>query len=112
VEAKHCAVFVCGGRVTGRVSEADLLPMEEFRVSDPDRYTQLRRLAHLAKAGPITAGELMTSPALSTRADATPSAPLDVPDRPSDVCEPVVAGRSPTLGFSPTLGCARAGGPP
>ncbi|MFC8348433.1 CBS domain-containing protein [Streptomyces sp. NPDC057280] len=54
-----------GGRIVGVVSEADLLPKEEFRDSDPDRYTQLRRLADLAKAGSVTAGELMTSPALT-----------------------------------------------
>lgn len=60
-----------GRRVLGVVSEADLLPKEEFRDSDPDRYTQLRRLSYLAKAGSVTAGELMTSPALTVRADAT-----------------------------------------
>ncbi|MFD4604536.1 CBS domain-containing protein [Streptomyces sp. NPDC058464] len=59
------------GRVVGVVSEADLLPKEEFRDSDPDRYTQLRRLPDLAKAGAITAEELMTSPALTTSPDAT-----------------------------------------
>ncbi|MFI5689965.1 CBS domain-containing protein [Streptomyces sp. NPDC051636] len=59
------------GRVVGVVSEADLLPKEEFRDADPDRYTQLRRLDDLAKAGAVTAGELMTSPALTVRADAT-----------------------------------------
>lgn len=59
------------GRVVGVVSEADLLPKEEFRDSDPDRYTQLRRLSDLAKAGALTAGELMTSPALTVTADAT-----------------------------------------
>ncbi|MFE7034698.1 CBS domain-containing protein [Streptomyces sp. NPDC057621] len=59
------------GRVVGVVSEADLLPKEEFRDSDPDRYTQLRRLSDLAKAGALTAGELMTSPALTTPPDAT-----------------------------------------
>ncbi|MFF4656041.1 CBS domain-containing protein [Streptomyces sp. NPDC001381] len=59
------------GRVVGVVSEADLLPKEEFRDSDPDRYTQLRRLSDLAKAGAVTAEELMTSPALTVRADAT-----------------------------------------
>lgn len=32
------------GRVIGVVSEADLLPKEEFRDRDPDRFTQLRRL--------------------------------------------------------------------
>ncbi|GGR96578.1 hypothetical protein GCM10010269_39290 [Streptomyces humidus] len=59
------------GRVVGVVSEADLLPKEEFRDSDPDRRTQLRRLADLAKAGAVTAGELMTSPALTVRPDTT-----------------------------------------
>ncbi|GHE60234.1 CBS domain-containing protein [Streptomyces capitiformicae] len=59
------------GRVVGVVSEADLLPKEEFRDSDPDRYTQLRRLPDLAKAGAVTAGELMTSPALTVHANAT-----------------------------------------
>ncbi|MFF3149250.1 CBS domain-containing protein, partial [Streptomyces sp. NPDC057927] len=32
------------GRVIGVVSEADLLPKEEFRDSDPDRFTQLHRM--------------------------------------------------------------------
>jgi CBS domain-containing protein len=59
------------GRVVGVVSEADLLPKEEFRDSDPDRYTQLRRLSDLAKAGAVTAGELMTAPAVTTRASTT-----------------------------------------
>ncbi|NUO44810.1 MAG: CBS domain-containing protein [Streptomyces sp.] len=60
-----------GGRVAGVVSEADLLPKEEFRDSDPDRCTQLRRLSDLAKAGSVTAGELMTSPALTLGPDVT-----------------------------------------
>ncbi|MYW69814.1 CBS domain-containing protein [Streptomyces sp. SID8379] len=59
------------GRVVGIVSEADLLPKEEFRDSDPDRFTQLRRLSDLAKAGAITAGELMTAPAVTVHADVT-----------------------------------------
>ncbi|MFE1794881.1 CBS domain-containing protein [Streptomyces sp. NPDC059517] len=59
------------GQVVGVVSEADLLPKEEFRDSDPDRHTQLRRLSDLAKAGALTAGVLMTSPALTTPPDAT-----------------------------------------
>ncbi|WP_432138417.1 MULTISPECIES: CBS domain-containing protein [unclassified Streptomyces] len=59
------------GRVVGVVSEADLLPKEEFRDSDPDRYTQLRRLSDLAKAGSLTAAELMTSPALTVTAGTT-----------------------------------------
>ncbi|WP_217549739.1 CBS domain-containing protein [Streptomyces sp. GbtcB6] len=59
------------GRVVGVVSEADLLHKEEFRDGDPDRYTQLRRLADLTKAGAVTTEQLMTSPALTTRPDAT-----------------------------------------
>ncbi|MGV9345542.1 CBS domain-containing protein [Streptomyces spiralis] len=59
------------GRVIGVVSEADLLPKEEFRDSDPDRFTQLRRLSDLAKAGALTAGELMSSPAVTVHPDAT-----------------------------------------
>jgi CBS domain-containing protein len=59
------------GRVVGVVSEADLLPKEEFRDSDPDLLTQLHRLDDLAKAGAVTAGELMTAPALTVRANET-----------------------------------------
>ncbi|MFF7886593.1 CBS domain-containing protein [Streptomyces sp. NPDC007896] len=59
------------GRVVGVVSEADLLPKEEFRDSDPDRYTQLRRLSDLAKAGAVTAEDLMTAPAVTVLANAT-----------------------------------------
>lgn len=57
--------------VVGVVSEADLLPKEEFRDGDPDPYARLRRLSDLAKAGARTAEELMTAPAVTTRADAT-----------------------------------------
>jgi CBS domain-containing protein len=59
------------GRVVGVVSEADLLPKEEFRDSDPDRFTQLRRLPDLAKAGAVCADELMSTPAVTVHADAT-----------------------------------------
>ncbi|MEV7687471.1 CBS domain-containing protein [Streptomyces bungoensis] len=59
------------GRVIGLVSEADLLPKEEFRDSDPDRVTQLRRLPDLAKAGALTAEELMSTPAVTVHGDAT-----------------------------------------
>ncbi|MET8945794.1 CBS domain-containing protein [Streptomyces sp. NPDC004542] len=59
------------GRVIGLVSEADLLPKEEFRDSDPDRFTQRRRLPDLAKAGAVSAGELMSAPAVTVHADAT-----------------------------------------
>jgi CBS domain-containing protein len=55
----------------GIVSEADLLPGEEFRDSDPDRCTRLRGLSDPAKAGAVTAEELLASPALTTRPDTT-----------------------------------------
>ncbi|XUL91694.1 CBS domain-containing protein [Streptomyces galilaeus] len=58
-------------RVIGVVSEADLLPKEAFHDGDPDRYSELRRLSDLTKAGAVTAGELMTAPALTVHADAT-----------------------------------------
>ncbi|MFG3144778.1 CBS domain-containing protein [Streptomyces sp. NPDC048243] len=58
-------------RVIGVVSEADLLPKEEFRDGDPDRYTQLRRLDDLAKAGGVAAEDLMTSPAVTVTAGST-----------------------------------------
>jgi hypothetical protein len=51
-------------RAPARQAEADLLPKEESRDSDPDRYTQLRRMKDLAEVGAVTAEELMTSPAL------------------------------------------------
>ncbi|GAA3785321.1 CBS domain-containing protein [Streptomyces chiangmaiensis] len=59
------------GRVVGVVSEADLLPKEEFRDSDPDRYTQRQRLSDLAKAGALTAGELMSAPAITVHSGST-----------------------------------------
>ncbi|KOV49925.1 CBS domain-containing protein [Streptomyces sp. AS58] len=59
------------GRVIGVVSEADLLPKEEFRDSDPDRFTQQRRLSDLAKASGVTAQELMSAPAVTLHPDAT-----------------------------------------
>ncbi|MEU8827944.1 CBS domain-containing protein [Streptomyces sp. NPDC048636] len=59
------------GRVVGVVSEADLLPKEEFRDSDPSRPAQLRDLPEMAKAGAVSAEELMTSPAITVHASAT-----------------------------------------
>ncbi|MEW1653992.1 CBS domain-containing protein [Streptomyces sp. NPDC093707] len=58
------------GRVVGVVSEADLLPKEEFRNAAPDRLEQRQRLGDLGKAGGLTAGELMSAPALTVHADA------------------------------------------
>jgi CBS domain-containing protein len=64
-------VLAEGDRVVGIVSEADLLPKEEFRDGDPGRYTQLRRLSDLVKAGAVTAGDLMSSPPVTVAAGAT-----------------------------------------
>ncbi|MFF8843379.1 CBS domain-containing protein [Streptomyces sp. NPDC015127] len=59
------------GRVIGVVSEADLLPKEEFRDGDLILHEQRRRLSDLAKAGAVTAGELMSTPAITVHPDAT-----------------------------------------
>ncbi|MGY4742235.1 CBS domain-containing protein [Streptomyces sp. ATMOS53] len=59
------------GRVIGIVSEADLLPKEEFRDGVPDRFTQRQRLSDLAKAGAQTAEELMSSPAVTVHGATT-----------------------------------------
>lgn len=59
------------GRVIGVVSEADLLLKEEFRDSDPDRATQMRRLSDLSKAGGMTAADVMSTPAVTVHPDAT-----------------------------------------
>lgn len=59
------------GRVIGVVSEADLLPKEEFRDSDPSRYEQLRCLPDLAKAAAMTAEELMSTPAVTVHPGVT-----------------------------------------
>ncbi len=59
------------GRVIGVVSEADLLPKEEFRDEDLGLYESRSRLADLAKAGAVTAGELMSSPPVTVHAQAT-----------------------------------------
>jgi CBS domain-containing protein len=71
------------GRVIGVVSEADLLPKEEYRDERPDLSLSVphgtgntavgraERLAELAKAGAVTAGDLMTTPAVTVHADTT-----------------------------------------
>ncbi|MHC5907967.1 CBS domain-containing protein [Streptomyces sp. S6] len=64
-------VLAGDGRVIGVVSEADLLAKEEFRDGDPDRTVRRQRLADLAKAGALTAGELMSTPAVTVRAGTT-----------------------------------------
>lgn len=59
------------GRVVGVVSEADLLAKEEFRDNSDSLIDQYRRLDELAKAGAVTARELMTAPAVCVQANAT-----------------------------------------
>ncbi|MQY36604.1 hypothetical protein SRB17_46060 [Streptomyces sp. RB17] len=59
------------GRVIGVVSEADLLPREELRDDPATGYLQLRRPVDMAKAGGLTAGDLMSSPAVTVRPNAT-----------------------------------------
>ncbi|MFH9861108.1 CBS domain-containing protein [Streptomyces sp. NPDC017202] len=64
-------VLDSGNRVLGVVSEADLLRKEEFRDSAPDRGPRARPPAGLEKAQAVTAADLMTSPAVTVRPDAT-----------------------------------------
>ncbi|MCX4807562.1 CBS domain-containing protein [Streptomyces sp. NBC_01214] len=56
------------GRVVGVVSEADLLPKEEFRRDDPRLPDQMEEAS---KAGGVLAEELMSSPAVTVHPDAT-----------------------------------------
>ncbi|MEU6494286.1 CBS domain-containing protein [Streptomyces sp. NPDC049097] len=66
-------------RVVGVVSEADLLAKEEFRDDGSSEhrppggspFTRLHGPADPPKADAVTAEQLMTAPALTTRADAT-----------------------------------------
>ncbi|MFI8438972.1 CBS domain-containing protein [Streptomyces sp. NPDC079020] len=54
------------GRVVGVVSEADLLPKEEFRSVEPSPEE-----FEASKAGAVRAGELMSSPAVTVHPDST-----------------------------------------
>lgn len=63
-------VLDADGRVVGVVSEADLLPKEAFRDRDP-ADARTRHASERTKARAVTAGELMTSPAVTVAADAT-----------------------------------------
>ncbi|MFD8722983.1 CBS domain-containing protein [Streptomyces sp. NPDC059629] len=60
-----------GGRVVGVVSEADLLPREEFRGREPSRFERIRRRSDLAKAAGTRAAELMSTPAVTVHPDVT-----------------------------------------
>ncbi|EFL37508.1 CBS domain-containing protein [Streptomyces griseoflavus] len=59
------------GRVVGVVSEADLLPKEEFRDSGPTPVEERRRPSDVVRAGAVTAGDLMSRPAVTVHSDAT-----------------------------------------
>ncbi|WP_317447743.1 CBS domain-containing protein [Streptomyces collinus] len=59
------------GRVVGVVSEADLLPKEEFRDRRPTRSERKRLGSGLAKAEGATAEEVMNTPAVTVRPDDT-----------------------------------------
>ncbi|WP_055493922.1 CBS domain-containing protein [Streptomyces sp. TP-A0356] len=59
------------GRVIGVVSEADLLAKEEFRAGIQGLSEQRERLSATAKAGGLTAGDLMSTPAITVHADVT-----------------------------------------
>ncbi|WP_326648893.1 MULTISPECIES: CBS domain-containing protein [unclassified Streptomyces] len=56
-------------RVIGVVSEADLLPKEEYRLDNPAQAD--RPLSDMAKARAVSAEELMSSPAITVHASAT-----------------------------------------
>ncbi|MDX2389432.1 MULTISPECIES: CBS domain-containing protein [unclassified Streptomyces] len=59
------------GHVVGVVSEADLLPKEEFHEHRPGLIEQMRRLGDTAKAGSTRAENMMTTPAITIRPDST-----------------------------------------
>ncbi|MEU6776612.1 CBS domain-containing protein [Streptomyces sp. NPDC046759] len=59
------------GRVVGVVSEADLLPKEEFRDRRPTRSERMRLRSDLAKAEGVIAEEVMSTPAVTVHPDDT-----------------------------------------
>jgi CBS domain-containing protein len=59
------------GRVVGVVSEADLLSKEEYRDNDEPPLLDPAELLKHAKADAVTAGELMSTPAVTVHADAS-----------------------------------------
>lgn len=63
--------------VVGVVSEADLLAKEQFHDHTPSRMEETRVMRQLVKASGVTAGELMTAPAVTVHA----SAPLSLAAR-------------------------------
>ena len=63
-------VLEADGRVIGVVSEADLLAKEEYRDGFPTFNEPRERMEQLRKSGALTAGDLMTTPAVSVHDDA------------------------------------------
>ncbi|MFJ5517220.1 CBS domain-containing protein [Streptomyces griseoluteus] len=59
------------GRVVGVVSEADLLPKEEFRGRVPTRFERIRRRSGLTEVEGTTAGDVMSTPPVTVRPDDT-----------------------------------------
>ncbi|MFF8428057.1 CBS domain-containing protein [Streptomyces sp. NPDC016566] len=57
--------------VVGVVSEADLLPKEEYSDGDVVRHGQMCDLNEVRKADAVTAGELMNAPAVTVAPDAS-----------------------------------------
>ena len=68
--ASAVPVLEADGRVIGVVSEADLLAKEEYRDGVPNLNEPRERMEQLLKSGALTAGDLMTSPAVSVHEDA------------------------------------------
>ncbi|MET8765639.1 CBS domain-containing protein [Streptomyces sp. NPDC004658] len=58
------------GRVVGIVSEADLLPKEEYGEGGSGHHGLVRHVADVVKGDAVTAGELMTAPAVTVAPDA------------------------------------------
>jgi CBS domain-containing protein len=80
-------VVEADGRVVGVVPEADLLPKEEFRDRDLAHAEQLRSPSDLAKAGAVTAGEVMSVPAIMVAGTSPwPKRPGSWPWSTSSVC--------------------------
>ncbi|OEV12954.1 hypothetical protein AN218_06010 [Streptomyces nanshensis] len=63
-------VVEADGRVIGVVTEADLLAKEEYRDGVPNLNEPRERMERLLKSGALTAGEMMSTPAISVHQDA------------------------------------------
>lgn len=70
-EVSAVPVLQGDGRVVGMVSEADLLHKEQLRDSEPGRFGSVHTLSDVTKAEAVTAGHLMTSPAVCVHTGTT-----------------------------------------